>query len=90
MSSQTFDARTDVDTVDNRARRLTTETKSAFKTTELIVYVLAVVGVLVASAVTDSQGFSAENAWFFVTLLTIGYMISRGLAKSGSREVYDA
>ena len=54
MTSQTFDARTDVDNVDNRARRLTTETKAAFKTTELIVYVLAVVGVLVASAMTDN------------------------------------
>ncbi|HSU37225.1 MAG TPA: hypothetical protein VLJ88_16330 [Propionibacteriaceae bacterium] len=94
MSSQTFDARTDVDNVDHRARRLTTETKAAFKTTELIVYVLAVAGVLVASAMTDNgqdgQGFGAEHAWFFVTLLTIGYMISRGLAKSGSREAYDA
>ena len=27
--------------------------------------------------------------WFFATLLTIGYMISRGLAKAGSRESYD-
>jgi len=76
------------------ARRLTTETKSAFKTTELIVYVASVVAVLIASLVTDSgddgQGFDAKTAWLFVTLLTIGYMISRGLAKSGSRERYDA
>ena len=89
MTSQTFDARADVDNVDNRARRLTTETKAAFKTTELIVYVLAVAGVLIASALTDNgqdgQGFGAEHAWFFVTLLTIGYMISRGLAKSGTK-----
>ena len=75
-------------------RRLTTETKSALKTTELIVFVLAVIGVLVASLVTDhnddGQAFNAQRAWFYVTLLSIGYMISRGLAKSGSREVYDA
>ena len=73
-------------------RRLTTETKAAFKTTELIVYVLAVVGVLIASAVTDrnddNQAFDAQHAWLYVTLLTIGYMISRGLAKTGSREPY--
>jgi hypothetical protein len=81
------------DQVDGR-RRLTTETKSAFKTTELIVYVLAVLGVLIASLVTDrgddAQAFDAQHAWLYVTLLTIGYMISRGLAKSGSREAYDA
>ena len=78
----------------NAPRRLTTETKSAFKTTELIVFVLSVVGVLVAAAVTDNgddgQGFGARSAWFYVTLLSIGYMISRGLAKAGSRERYDA
>ena len=49
--------RTDRDRVGSRpARRETTETKSAFKTTELIFYVLAVAGVLVASALTDSSG----------------------------------
>ncbi len=78
---------------DNPTRRISTETKSSYKTTELIVYIAAVIGVLVASAMVDSgddgQGFSADNAWLYVTLLTIGYMISRGLAKSGSREPYD-
>jgi len=38
----------------------------------------------------DGQGFGARSAWLYVTLLSIGYMISRGLAKSGSRERYDA
>ena len=75
-------------------RRLTTETKSAFKTTELIVFIAAVLGVLIAAAVTDNgddgQGFGARSAWLYVTLLSIGYMISRGLAKAGSRERYDA
>ena len=61
-----------------------TETKAAFKTTELIVYVLAVLGVLIASAIVDAS-FGADPAWRYVTYLTVGYMISRGLAKSGSR-----
>ncbi|HEU5485283.1 MAG TPA: hypothetical protein VFU98_10275 [Microlunatus sp.] len=78
----------------DQSRRLSTETKSSFKTTELIVYVLSVVGVLIAAAVTDNnedgQGFGAASAWLYVSLLTVGYMISRGLAKSGSREHYDA
>jgi hypothetical protein len=52
-----------------------TETKAAFKTTELIVYVLAVL----------DQSFGADPAWRYVTYLTVGYLISRGLAKSGSR-----
>jgi hypothetical protein len=74
---------------DRRARRISTETKSSYKTTELIAYIAAVVGVLIASAVTDAQDFGAQEAWFYVTLLTIGYLVSRGLAKSGSRDFYD-
>jgi hypothetical protein len=71
------------------ARRISTETKASYKTTELIAYVVAVVGVLVASAITDTSDFGTQEAWFFVTLLTIGYTVSRGLAKSGSREPFD-
>jgi hypothetical protein len=71
-------------------RRVARETKPSFKTTELIVYVLSVLGVLIASWVVDvnedGQRFSAYQGWFLVTLLTIGYLISRGLAKSGSRD----
>ena len=37
----------------------------------------------------DGQGFGADSVWFYATLLTIGYMVSRGLAKSGSREHHD-
>ena len=57
--------------------------------TGLIVFVLAVLGVLIASATVDKSDFGAQEAWFYVTLLTIGYMVSRGLAKSGSRDFYD-
>jgi hypothetical protein len=72
------------------ARRLATETKQAFKTTEFWVYVLAVLGVLIAGTVDDAEGtqFGADDVWLYVTLLTLGYMIARGLAKSGSRDPY--
>jgi hypothetical protein len=70
-------------------RRVSTETKASVKTSELIAYVLAVLGVLIASAVVDASDFGSQEAWFYVSLLTIGYMISRGLAKSGSRDFYD-
>jgi len=77
-----------------RRRRLSTETKAAFKTTELWVYVAAVAAVLIASAVvgtTASHGdyFRADRAWLYVVILTVGYLISRGFAKSGSRQPYD-
>lgn len=75
---------------DTVERRISTETKSSYKTTELIAFVVAVVGVLVASALADdASDFGTQEAWFYVTLLTIGYMVSRGLAKSGSRDYYD-
>jgi hypothetical protein len=69
----------------------TTETKAAFKTTEMIAYVVAVIGVLIAAGVVDESnagGFGAKQAWLYVTILTVGYMVSRGLAKSGSRDPY--
>ena len=85
--------------VDDRAtrpgllRRLTTETKNAFKTTEFYAFVAAVVGVLIAgNSIEVAEGgtdyFTADKVWLYVTILTVGYMISRGLAKSGSREPY--
>ena len=71
------------------------ETKAAFKTTEFIVYVVAVIGVLLASflvSTTDAHEdyFRADRAWFYIVLLSIGYMVSRGLAKAGSRHHDDA
>ena len=32
--------------------------------------------------------FLAKEVWLYAAILTVGYMISRGLAKSGSREPY--
>lgn len=93
-----------VSATDRRPQRVTTETKASFKTTELVFYILAVVGVLIAAKTigtdtNDGPGttvntqhidyFRADKAWLYITLLTIGYLISRGLAKSGSREPYD-
>ena len=76
----------------NRSRidRFTTETKEATKTTELIAFLVAVAGIVItAITVDENPNFGAERAWLYITILTVGYMISRGLAKSGSREPYD-
>ena len=69
--------------------RVSTETKASFKTSELVAYVVVVLGVLIASAMVDTSDFGAQEAWLYITFLTIGYMISRGLAKSGSRDFYN-
>ena len=79
-------------TFGSRVRHLSTETKAAFKTTELYAYVAVLVGVLVAGAVTNGDDgpdhLIARQAWLFAVILTVGYMLSRGLAKSGSRDPY--
>jgi len=75
-----------------RPRRLVTETKAAFKTTEFFAFAAVLVGILVAAAVVDESnagGLGAKQAWLYATILTVGYMISRGLAKSGSGDPYD-
>jgi hypothetical protein len=86
--------RDSADLSEHPRRRLTTETKAAYKTTEFVAYVVAVLGVLFASQLVGTEDnhadyFRADRAWFYIVLLTIGYFISRGLAKAGSRDAYD-
>lgn len=42
-----------------------------------------ILAILIASAVSDSLG--DVRAWTLVAAVAIGYMISRGLAKSGAK-----
>ena len=58
------------------------ETKPSFMTTELYAFVASVAAILIAAAQADN--FDAPRAWTLVAAVTIGYMVSRGLAKSGS------
>jgi nucleoside recognition membrane protein YjiH len=95
MTTSSSGSRRDLDNDFEPRRRLSTETKASTKTTELIVYVLAVLAVIItAYAVGDDNGgadpFGAEHAIRYITFLTIGYMVARGLAKSGSRDYYDS
>ena len=76
-------------------RRLSTETKQAFKTTEFWAWVAVTAGILISAALikggdTDpgTDEFIASQAWLYVAIVTGLYMLSRGLAKSGSREPY--
>jgi hypothetical protein len=81
----------------DRPRRLTTETKAAWKTTEFWVFLILAAGVLIASHVITGDNnppgqsadpFTSDQAWLYVTILGVGYMVARGLAKSGSRDPY--
>lgn len=65
------------------------ETKDSYKTTEFLVFVAVLIGLLIAGAVSDGQAGGEDNlegarVWLYATILGIGYMISRGLAKSGA------
>ena len=69
------------------------ETKAAFKTTEFWAMVALVIAVLIAgNSIEGEEGgtdfFAADKVWLYITILTVGYMISRGIAKSGVRDPY--
>jgi hypothetical protein len=72
--------------------RRSTETKASFKTTEFFAYLVVLAGIFIAGAVTSGghahDVFRASHVWLYATILTVGYMISRGLAKAGSRDPY--
>ncbi len=61
------------------------ETKNALKTTEFFAMVGVIAAILIATWVSDSLG--DVRAWTLVAAVAIGYMLSRGLAKSGSKYV---
>ena len=79
--------------VESRARRLVTETKAAFKTTEFWAMLGLIVSILVAAAVIKggddgTDQFIARQAWLYVAILGGAYFVSRGLAKSGTPDPY--
>jgi hypothetical protein len=77
--------------------RLSTETRHSFKTTEFWAMVAIIVGILIASTVVgqgdgnaspNTDAFPAIRAWLYIAIVAVGYMVSRGLAKAGSRDPY--
>lgn len=66
-----------------------TETKHAFLTTEFWVYAAAIVGVVIAAFWRGpaTNGLNVNNpnvAWWYLTVLTGAYLLSRGLSKAGT------
>jgi hypothetical protein len=73
-----------------RPRIALAETKHATKTTEFYAMVAVIAGILLAAWwIGRDDGaagdfFKAERAWLYVAIVASAYMVSRGLAKSGS------
>jgi hypothetical protein len=64
-------------------RQFPIETKPFFLTSEFVAATLAVAGIAITAMASDA--FGAWRAWILITAVVIGYMISRGVAKSGTR-----
>ena len=58
------------------------ETKGSLMTTEFWAMVAVVVAILVAAR--QLGHFTGQEAWTLVSVVAVGYMVSRGLAKAGS------
>jgi hypothetical protein len=70
-----------------RGYRRFTETKAGFKTTEMWLAMIAIVGNLIATYVEDAN-LAAEDGWRYASWVAVAYILSRGLAKAGTREPY--
>ena len=71
-------------------RTYATETKHSSKTTEFYAMVGVIAAILIAAWYVGRNGgsdtFRAQDAWLYISIVASAYMVSRGLAKSGSRE----
>jgi hypothetical protein len=68
-------------------RRTFTETKAGIKTTEFLLTIAAIVAILVAVYVADAD-LDASDGWRYASWVAAAYILSRGLAKLGTREPY--
>jgi hypothetical protein len=78
---------THTDTVRNR-----NDIKISTRTLEFAVYVAAVLATIIPAAVVGDDAsengvdvFNASDAMQYITWLTVGLMVARGLAKAGNR-----
>ncbi|MCQ1946738.1 MULTISPECIES: hypothetical protein [unclassified Arthrobacter] len=76
----------------NTTVRNANDIKVSTRTLEFAVYVLAVIATIITAAVVGDNAnengldvFNAAQAMQYITFLTVGLMVARGLAKSGHR-----
>ena len=63
------------------------ETKPFYLTSEFVGSVLAIAGIAITAVSSDA--FGAWRAWILITAITVGYVISRGIAKAATRSHAD-
>lgn len=81
MATRTIGRR--AEPVGNQMSGLHDETKWAPLTTEFWVALIVSIGILIAAAA--SPDFDAHGASWIVGMITTGFVVSRGLSKSGSK-----
>jgi hypothetical protein len=72
----------------NRRRRSFTETKAGYKTTEFALALVAIVAILIATYADNDDSLGVSDGWRYASWVAIAYIVSRGLAKLGTREPY--
>jgi hypothetical protein len=77
------------DTGRRTARTTFTESKLGVKTSEFYMMLIFVAGVIIAAYADADDALSREDGWRFGALVAAAYIVSRGLAKLGTREPYD-
>ena len=70
------------------ARRTFTETKLGTKTSEFYLALAGIAAVLIATYMDSNDSLAVEDGWFYASLIVVGYVLSRGFAKLGTREPY--
>jgi len=63
------------------------ETKPFYMTSEFVGSVLAIAGIAITAVSSDA--FGAWRAWILITAITVGYVVSRGIAKAATRSHAD-
>lgn len=69
-------------------RRTFTETKLGLKTSEFYLTLIAIAGLIVATYSDNDDSLTAARGYQYAAFVAIAYILSRGLAKLGTREPY--
>jgi hypothetical protein len=60
------------------------ETKPFFLTSEFLATVVIIAGILIATGINDN--LDAPRGWLYAAIVGSAYILSRGFAKSGTRD----